>query len=301
MAQYFSQSQWRPHTLTGEGVQPVQGLIDGEGNFRFGNLSRGGAVQAKLSIEPSNRDFFRYCREGSAGMLGAMRRSKEGHAYKLSARFLPSFRGFANSPFETLNWRPLKNAIAVNFFAGAVADGYTDKPRTNFVKELNRQIAAQKEFGAIELDLSGWDDMVCDLVQGRISLTYAGQGISDAPAIAQRKQVEPNDVRAAYLALKDQMPAANAKEANLFLAGRVLARLEQERRIGAWGDQKSFEVFRKLASADLSRLNELDESGIQCAADQLQTYAREIENNHFNVKLSAGSLDDLEAAALGKK
>lgn len=292
MAQYFSQSQWRQHSVTGEGVAPVNGFIDSEGNFRFGNISRGGSVQAKLSIEPSNREFFRYCREGSSGLLASMRRSKEGNAYKITARFLPSLNEFKNRPLETLNWRMLKNAITVSFGEGAVADGFRDKPRADFVKEMNRQISEQKELGVIELDLSGWDDLVCDIAKGRITLSYLGQGVSDSPVIVQRKQVEPSDVRSAYLALKEQL--SSGKEANLFNAGRTLLRLEQERRIAAWGDQKSFEVFKKLANADLSRLNDLDESGIQCAADQLQSYAREIENNLFNVKLQTGSLDGLD-------
>lgn len=293
MAQYFAQRQWKSHTVSGEGVKAVQGIIDGEGNFRFGNISRGGPLHVKVSVDPANRDFFRYCRDGNSAFLGVMRR-KERNAYKVSVRYLPSFDGFAKSPFEAVNWKPWRNQLEFNFAAGAVSDGFRDKPRTDFMKALNQQIAAQKEFGAIELDMTGWDDLVCDFVQGRIGITYVGQGVSDSPVISQRKQVEPNDVRSAYQALKEQVKAGGSKEMNMFMAGRVLLRLEQERRIAAWDDQKSFEVFKKLASSDLSRVQDLDEAGIQCAADQMQTYAREIENNHFSFKLKTVSLEEME-------
>jgi hypothetical protein len=300
MAQYFTQSHWKPHTIQGEGLKPVEGFIDGEGNFRFGNISRGGSIQVKVSVDPGNKEFFRYCRAGEMGFLASMRR--EGiNSYKVTARYLPAFDAFAKSPFEVVNWRPWRNQLEFNFSSNAVADGFRDKPRSNFVKALGQQVAAQKEVGIIELDLTGFDDLVCDFVQGRIRLTYVGQGISDAPVVSQRKLVEPNDVRAAYRGLREQIKSTNSKEMNLFMAGRVISKLELERRINAWDDQKSFEVFKKLSVPDLSKLQDLDEAGVQCAADQLQSYARESENNFFNLNLLSMSLDGLEASLLVKK
>ncbi len=300
MAQYFSQSQWKPHTVQGEGVKPVQGLIDDEGQFRFGNISRGGPLPAKVSIEPSNQEFIRYCRESNTDFLSVMRR-RGGNVYKVFARYLPAFDGFAKSPFEVVNWKPWRNQLEFHFASNAVADGYRDKPRSNFIKALNQQVAAQKEVGVIELDLTGFDDLVCDFVQGRISLTYVGQGVSEAPVIAQRKLVEASDVRTTYQALKEQIKSSVSKDMNLFVAGRVISKLEQERRIASWDYQKSFEVLKRLSVPDLSKVQDLDEAGVQCAADQLQSYAREIENNIFNLKLRSSSLDELEAQVTDKK
>ena len=300
MAQYFSQSQWKPHTVQAEGVKPVQGLIDGEGNFRFGNISRGGPLPVKLSVEPGNREFVRYCREGNMDFLGVMRR-KGVNVYKISGRYLPAFAGFAKSPFEVVNWKSLRNQLQFSFTSDAVVDGFRDKPRSNFVKALNQQMMAQKEVGLVEFELTGFDDLVCDFVQGRITLSYVGQGVSDSAVIAQRKLVAPNDVRTAYQALKERIQPTPSKDINLFLAGRLISRLEHERRIASWDDQKSFEVLKKLSTPDLSALQELDEAGVQCAADQLQSYAREIENNVFNLNLVSSSLDELEAAALDKR
>lgn len=294
MAQYFSQAQWRASSVSGEGLAAVQGFTDADGNFRFGNLSRGGNVRVNLSVEAKNREFFRNCREGATSYLSSMRRAKENNVYKISARYLPSFAAFPNNPFELQKWRQLKSSLAFVFGAGAVEDGFIDKPRAAFVKAMNAQMTAQKEVGAIELDLSGWDDVVCDLVQGRISMAYEGQGVSESPVIMQRKVIDPNDLRLAYTALKTQI-LSGTREMNIFLAGRVLARLEQERRIGTWGDRQSFEVLKKLAAPDFSRLSELDEAGLQCASDQLQNYAREIENNLFSFKLAVPSLDEIES------
>lgn len=140
------------------------------------------------------------------------------------------------------------------------------------------------------------DDLVCDLVQGHAKISVERSALSNAPLIQQKKVLDTGDLQATYLALKDQLQPSFNKEKALFTAGRVSAKLEQDRKIAILGDKKSFELLQKLMTPDMSKLSDLDSATLTCVADQMQEYTRSLMHQEMEVRLKFPSLDAIDPA-----
>lgn len=300
MAQYSLQQNWQARQLTGaEGVAPVNGYADDRGAFYFNDLSRGGTAPAVVEVESGNksyRDFFKYCKAGKAAYLRAMRRSGEGNVYHVSMRYLPSFKELANDPIKDQGYTD-KASLKLKFESGASLDAlesYPDKIKAELYRTLNKQLSEQSEFGLLELDLSGWDDVVCDLIQGKVRMWVSRDGISKAPRVTQQVEVQPADLRNLHSALKNNVPSNQGKERAIFAGARTLSRLEVERKVSAWDERKAFDILKKMMNTDMSAVIDADESTLSCLADQLQTYSRPHVSHFINVELKTRSLDEIE-------
>lgn len=307
MAQYQAQRNWRAHSIPGEGdVAPVLGYVDPDGNFYFGDLSRGGALASILSVDPKNRgfkSFFKYCAAGKLDYLRSMRRNREGNRYRLSLRYLPELTGFANDPFKAQKMKDVENTLRVQFGADSSIDTYewsAQSIKKDLVAELNRQIAEQP-LGQVDLDLTGWDDVVCDLVQGKVQLSISRSALSEGPNVELKKEVEPQEISLAYRKMREAAASANGKEQTIFAAARALGKLEADRQVGTWAESRGFTVMQKMMNAEMSRLKDLDESALICVADQLQTYKRPHLQHFIGVKFKLPSLEEIEAAAQEKR
>lgn len=307
MAQYQSQRQWRAHSIPGEdGIAPVNGFVDAEGHFYVADLSRGGYVNATLAVDSKNRgykSFFKYCAAEKSDYLRSMRRSNENNRYRLSLRYLPSLTGFANDPLKSQNFKDVENSLRVQFAAGSSIDSHDWSPqkvKKEFIDEVNRQVAEQA-LGLVELDLTGWDDVVCDIVQGKVQLAVNRSALSDGPAVELKKEVEPQEISFAYRKIREATPTSAGKEETIFAAARALGKLEADRQVGTWVEKKGFTVLQKMMNPQMSRLSDMDAGALNCVADQLQTYNRPHIQHFIGVKFKLPALEEIEAAAQEKR
>src|SRR5262249_19827596 len=157
------------------GTQPVNGYTDGQGRFYFDDMSRGGSFATKVTIDPNNQsyqDFFSYCRapDKKGGFLRSMRRSGENNSYKLSVRYLPAFNGLTNDPIADQKLHDTHVELSLKFDASSILktqEWFGSTAILDVTKYLKSQLANQTQFGVLNFDLTGWDDVVCDLIQGR--------------------------------------------------------------------------------------------------------------------------------------
>lgn len=298
MAQYFRQASWRQHAVEdGSGVPAVHGYIDEKNNFYFSDLTRSGSIRASMHIDPSNRSFFKYCRSDKKSFLRSMRRNSEGNSYKMTMRYLPILTGFANDPFVSQNYTESEYKILLNFDQTSSIDtqeSYPDRVKNELLAILNTQARAQKEFGVIELDLTNWDDVVCDVLQGRVSIGLKRVGLSNAALVEQKKEIEPSELNTIYRAVSQQVSPGFEKEKAIFVASRTIAKLENDRQIGNWTDKKGFDVLKKLMNPEMSRVLVLDTNALICVTNQMQSYDRDLNQNVINVQFKLPSLDQVE-------
>lgn len=307
MAQYFLQSSWRAHSVEGPaGVAGIPGYIDQANNFYLSDLSRGGFAAASVTVDPANKgyhEFFKYCRAGKTSYLRSMRRSAEGNKYRVSMRYLPELSGFNNNPLAASNYKENSVSLRLKFEANSAIDtleSYPDRTKRDVFNVLNKQMTDQK-MGVVELDLTGWDDVVCDMLQGRFNIWINRSGISNAPIVTQNKEVDSLDVQTTYRALREQIGVSLGKEKAIFMASRAMAKLESDRRIGPWVEKNGFEVLKKFMTNEMTRIADLDGAGLACVADQMQSYGRGTVSHFINVQFKAPSLDEVEASAERRK
>lgn len=298
MAQHSKQANWRQYTLSGpQGVPPIHGFIDEQNNFYFNDLTRSGAIEASIQIEASNSYFFKYCRAGKASYLRSMRRSNEKNSYKVKMQYLPSFSSFANNPLATQNYKEDEYRIRLKFDSSSSFDtqeNYPDRLKNELVVLLNKQAREQKTMGVIELDLTNWDDVACDLIQGRMSIWLNREGLSDMPLIEMKKEIDPADLSITYKALQQQVSPSFEKEKAIFVASRTIAKLENDRQIGNWAEKKGFDILKKFMNPEMSRLLEMDSDAVSCLASQMQSYNYKSNHNIINVQFKLPTLDQLE-------
>lgn len=300
MAQYLSQKSWRAVSLQdSSGIAPISGYVDDQNGFHFGDLSRTGNFAAAMTIDAKNKDFFKYCRLSSTkgDRLRFMRRSGNNNRYLVSFRFLPKIEGFSNRPFQDQNYKESEVDVEVKLGKDSIVATQEWNPSAlsdQVALNLRKQVLEQPEFGLINLDLSGLDDLVCDLVQGHASLKITRIAISSAPVVQQIQVVNPQDLVTIYESIKGQIPAGANKERALFYAGRITAKLEEDRRITPVPDKKGFDILKAMMNQDMSQLNAFDASSLVCLSDRLQTYQSSSIQHAMGLKVQFPSLDDVE-------
>lgn len=300
MADYFKQKQLRSFTVSDDsGAPSIPGYLDSNNRVLIGAMSRGGTFKTQVKVDPKNsdyKDFFNYCAKGKGKYLRVMRLDGHNNRYTMSLRYLPSFKNFSNNPLVDQNYVENNVNVAIKFEDNSTISSYEmfpEKTKRALLSLIKEQVANQPEYGKIELDLSGWDDVVCDLIQGHISITIYRDGISKSPLIEQVKQVEPQDIQTAYEALRDQLPASSKKEKSIFVAGRALAQLEATQRMGHYKDNQLFDLFVSLMKPDLTAVAELDRAELNCVADRMQSYKRSSLQHIMGIKLGFPSLGEL--------
>ncbi|MBX3022678.1 MAG: hypothetical protein KF799_13480 [Bdellovibrionales bacterium] len=303
MLRFESQKTWKDYVVQDPSIQGgIQGHLDENGGFHFQQLSRKGAFSAKLEISKDNkgfRQFFRYCAKDSirARDLRSMRRDGENNHYVVSVRYLPDLSRFTNKPLAEQRFKMSYANLQLNLNPDAASIVAEYRPDA-YVEELREKISAQlkeqNEFGVITLDLSGHDDFVCDLVQGKAQLSVQSQALSLAPLTTQTVLVNPKDVITVYQALTTQTFDTAIREANIFKSGRLISRLEAQRRIDSYDDKKSYDIFRSLMDASLTQPALLSDSDLQCVSDSFQTYDRALIPHNFNIRFSFLPLGDAQ-------
>jgi hypothetical protein len=307
MAQFQAQKNWqRVSVQDPDGVPPIAGFRDEQNHFHVEDLSRRGEFAAQLTVNPQNKSydgFFKYCAQSSSRgiRLQAMRTRGENNRYTVSMRYLPKFAAFAGQPLADSGYRETTTDVSVKFSDSSVLMRQEWKPddvKASLNESLRKQIAsgAQKEPGVITLDLTGYDDVVCDLIQGNAKLTVESHGLSWAPLMQQKKIVDVQDLQTIQQALKSQLLPGLAKEKALFYAGRLTAKLEQDRKIAPYGDKKSYDILRAVMSPDLSKAAEMDWQTLSCVSDQMQSYEASTQQHTMELTFKFPSLEELEAA-----
>lgn len=304
MAQYQAQRNWHRVSVQDPiSVKPVSGFVDEQNHFHVEDLSRSGDFSAQLKIDPQNKsydDFFKYCRtSASRGIrLQAMRTKGENNHYTVTLRLLPQFNAFAGLPLLDSGYRETNSDVLLKFASASVLmteEWKPDQVKADLYRSLRKQIQEQKDYGVINLDLSGYDDVVCDLIQGNASLVVERSGISWAPLMQMKNVVASQDLQTIHQALKTQMVQAMPKEKALFFAGRVTAKLEQDRKISSYSDKKSFDIVKGMMNGDMSKVADLDWQSLSCLTDQMQSYEPTTIQHTMELNFKFPSLDDLEA------
>jgi hypothetical protein len=292
MGRYLSQKNWKSYQLQGDGLTPVNGFTDGQGRFYFDDMSRGGSFAAQVTVDSTNtnyKEFFVDCRapDRKGANLRQMRLSGANNHYQVSVRYLPKFVGLTNDPFKDQSFRDTHVDLTLNFSSSSILktqeflSGTTIKTIT---KLLRGQLANQPENGVYTFDLTGWDDAVCDLIQGRAQLTIAKTAMSGAPLIEQKRVIEPDDLTTLSRAIKSQQPSLS-KEQAIYSAARTQSRLENDHQIKAYDEKVGFKIVMLLTDPA--------NDDVACVSDQLQSYAENVVQQVFSIGLKLPNMDEL--------
>ena len=299
MANYFQQESFSSHTVSdGSELAPINGYIDKNNRFFFNDLSRSGDFKAKVTVDPKNKsyaEFFNYCAKGKGRYLRLQRLSGENNRYTVSLRYLPTLKGFSNSPLVDQKYVENNVNVSIKYDDNATIskNDFSEQAKAELQNLIKRQVLSQPEYGLINLDLTGWDDVVCDLVQGHIKISVNRDAISNGPLAQQVQKVDPADLQTIYSQLQQQGVKSSTKEKFIFLAGRTINQLENDRRIGKYGEAKQFDILQKVMTADMSRLADLDGSAIECLSAQMQEYKRPLLQHVMGIKIRFPSLEEI--------
>jgi hypothetical protein len=303
MSRYLNQKTWKTYQLRDDSrVGPVNGYIDPKGNFYFDDMSRGGIFEAQLTVDPNNksyRDFFAACRnpEKKGYILRSMRRDGENNRYIVSVRYLPKFSNLPNNPVNDQKLHVTNASLSLKFDPASLLrsqDSYFNfgsSPVAEVTRVLRAQLNDQSEVGVFTFDLTGWDDVVCDLVQGHAALEIKTTAMSNAPLVEQKRQVEPQDITTLAQALPTDQTMT--KEQAIYYAARTQARLENDHRIQDYGDKVGFKLIQSLMDSTMSRFVSLSPDDLLCASDRLQSYAQNGVSQIFDVQVKLPSMDEL--------
>lgn len=307
MERYRMQQTWTPRTLLIEnGSTPVNGYVDQDSNFYFDDLSRKTRANVQLTIDPQNKgleEFYLFCNQEKGHLLRALRRNRYNNKYALRVQYLPSLSGFKNQPLQTQGYKETSARLDLRFEDGSIVS-HSDKADENFktdaIERLNQQLAGQKEFGLLELDLTGLDDLVCDLVLGNASLSIFRSGYSKKPLVEQINQFKSTDVQSIYSALKEGLQAKQSKAKTLFTAGMIFANLAHDRRIDLAEPVLEFEVLKKLLDPSMRELSPQNDRSLSCVVDQLQKYKLANQNHYVNVRFTFPNMETLKKSRVGR-
>lgn len=299
MKQYYAQKTWKPVSVQNTpGVPPIKGYVDEQNRFYFDDLTRNGFYEVKLSVDPLNKgyaNFFSYC--GNAKEKGKylrlMRKRGEGNKYSMSVRFLPTLDGFSNKPLAGQNFKALEPKLKFSVSPESILETEDYNPlkvAREFASELSKQLQSQSEFGLVELDLTGYDDLVCDLIQGNANLGVEQSATSTGPLVQQKVEFNSADIFSVYNSLSESLTPEMSKEERLFVAGRTLAQLQYEGKTATYSNNKAFEILGKVVDVKTALLTKMDDQSLSCVADQMQTYKAGFTQHFFSVEFKFPTL-----------
>ncbi len=302
MSAYFEQKSWRSTSIQDEsGAPAIPGWVDGKNRFHMGNIGRTGAFKAQITIDPDNsgyNEFFKYCSDSDRRRyLRAMRIGGDGNRYKVTLRFLPEIKGYANNPFHDQKFT--ENELRLNLKIDDTAsistyEVFPDRAKRAVYDHILGQLREQKNFGLIELDFTNWDDLVCDMALGKIEVTVLRSGHSWGPLVEQKVEFAYTDLQMIHRHLNANVRNIWSKEKNIFMASRIMTELERDRRIGAYKPDKLFDVLQRLMTPGMAAMGQIDGADLNCIADQLQSYTRPYITHAMRIDFSFSKLDELQ-------
>lgn len=301
MAAYFTEKSWKVHSVRDNSDIPaIRGFVDDQNRFYMDDLTRRGSFKAEVAVDPTNqsyREFFKYCAAGRNNLVRAMRKGRENNRYVVSVRYLPALKGFANDPLVDQKYKENNVEVRVVFAdsSSLSQEVFSDRVKAEVVALIKRQVLEQSNWGTIKLDLTGWDDVVCDMLQGKVSVTVGRDAISNGPLVQQVRQIEPSEVQLAYQSLRDQIPSSMGKEKAIFISGRIFAKLEKGHRISNLGDNKSFELIKNLMTPDMSHIAEINSTALECLIDRMQGYQRPAVQHYINIQFNFPRIEEVES------
>jgi|GEM_PF-2917240 hypothetical protein len=301
MAQYFSQKNWKPYEVKNSALQGISGYMDESGGFHFESMSRSGKYPVQVTMETENEDFLKDCEnfDSKGRYLRLKRINHENNSFLLKVRFLPALQGFTNTPLKDQDLKRVDFAVSLDFSKDSLVTQYDFRPealQTEVRRKISDQISRSPKFGEYQIDLSGMDDLVCDLIQGKAALSIRSSFISKAPLVTQTQNYNPQDVQTVYQGLHREFPQVQGKEKTLYTAGRLVAELEQQRRVQTLKSSEAFPVVKKLMNQEMDQLLDLDADQLSCLIDQMQSYKQDKTLRHyFTVNFAFPSLGDLRA------
>jgi hypothetical protein len=304
MNRYNAQKNLRLVSVDGgEGLQAVNGYVDAQNHFLFDNMTRAGRFRAQVVVDnsgPSFQNFFDYCANPSdKGMFLRLMRRKEHNKYSVKVRFLPELKGFANNAYSDLGFKWTDKRLQFSIQPDSIVATQDFEPtflQQQIRADLTKQINAQNNPDTISLDLTGYDDLVCDLIQGKASISVNQGATSDGPLIVMDKVVEPSEVAATYETLQSQVQPGWSKEQTLFMAGRLSAQLQAQRNLASLSDEKIFDLVKKLMNPQLSAVATLDANAVSCVAASMQSYHLPSVQHVFRVDFRFDALDVVRAS-----
>lgn len=306
MDQYMAQKNWQSVTIGDglNGVLPLTGYVDSKNNFYFEDLSRKSEVKGQITIDPKNVEQFHALCKSESSKLYSARWHRTGNTYQAQVRYAPPLPQSSNNPFLDQGYVDDELEIKAEFEPDSLVRKFDYHYRSTInsvVKKLNDQLKTSNSFGEIELDLTNLDDVVCDLATKKLKLSLVRKGRSRHPLIQQQIRTRPEDLKSVYSNLKQELSTATSPDHTVFLAGRTIRRLENQRVIANWGQKKGFEVLSKLMNLEMTQLNNMDSQSLACLADQMQEYKKSMQTHLMNLKFTFTDLEELNPEKGGQQ
>jgi hypothetical protein len=299
MATFQSQIGWKAVNV-GEGPSRVSGFVDEKGNFRMGSLARSGSFPVKLTIPSSNpgyKTFMKACRKGDAADLLDLREGKVKNTYRLEVRYLADMSQLPNDPWKEQSYR----VHTIDPRLKISADSLTAENEVNVEvyrlrvgEKIAEQFRNQKTHGVFSIDLSGQDDLVCDLIQGKASLFALLASGYIGPMVEKRQVVADEVFPILYKSLKAGVPETD-RDARLFFMGRTVGQLEANKVLNAQQAWQSLAWAKRMHTPDLSALLDLSAGQLQCLADQAQLYQFTLQSDSMRVDFAFPELGKEQA------
>jgi hypothetical protein len=276
--------------------------VDAQNRFYFENMSRAGNFRAQVVVDPSNasfQKFFDYCADpANDGTFLRLMRRHEHNKYVVKLRFVPEFKGFQNDAYADLgfHWTDKRLSLKVDPSSIIYSQDFDPDFLVQQIREaLNKQIKSQSSPNTVTLDLTGYDDLVCDLIQGKASLSVNQGASSNGPLIVMDKVVEPQDIQTTYKTMQSEIPDGLSREETLFMAGRLSLRAQAQTSLIGLSDHKIFELVKKLMNPEMSAVADLNADEVSCVAASMQSYHRPTVQHVFQIGFKFDSLEQVRA------
>ncbi len=298
--QFQSQKTWKPQTVKEPGVSlPMKGFVDEDNNFFPDEQFARTEQDVTLELDPMNGDnseFKNFCKdyEQMGDVLTAFRVSQAGNRYHLRMRYLPNTTQFNNDPFLNLKTHEYKVSLEV---AGDSLIGRLPRKKElieKAVRDVEDQLKLDAPVGIFEIALENWDDLACDLVQGKAKLGIVRDLYSDSTFVQMEEVAHPRDIRTLYQEWKSQLEKIHQQDQLMFTAGVVLETLRQTGTIGDFQNETAIKMIKKVRKPNKTGIEWLATQELECLADSLQNYQADFTQYTYNVTFKLNKQESLK-------
>jgi hypothetical protein len=264
-------------------------------------------MSLNIKTNYSNKEFVNICKNsGSDGWRLTYSREHDNsqNEFRIPLAYLPSPAGLGSNPYAAQNFTT--DGIGVHLSVGP--DSLLEKHGVHFpsnlqsVKDdlentLRDRLAAQIKngvTGTVVLQLDGMDDLACDVLSGRVQLSFYHYAMMMDAKVEVKSQVQAGDIQGIYSDLQVATAKNKSKEENSFAAGSAWRKRQIAGETEILEEARAFKIVAQLFEPSMASLKKLAGEELQCLADNESEFAKKKTLNGVELRVKTSTIFDVE-------
>lgn len=287
---HSSQNSWTSIEI-GSPETPVKlkALEDEKGRIVLDNTIYRGPMEGKIQfgLSGTNLKYFKsYCLgEVDKDALSTWRRLKKNNSYHLQVQYLPDAKQMSDlyAKLETTDYEVI---ISYSSLSGVEQDYSSEQLKAEIQNHILEELQSSSTVASFNIDLTNYDDLVCDLIDGSAKLNLLRKMRSPKAVVEKEERLPAQEIQMLYNQWSDSIADSATGTDLAFVAGMGFQMLKDESQVKIVGMEDALAILKKAVDPVSARLMTFNSSEKQCLVDSMADYREADTRQLLNLEMT---------------